>query len=72
MLSPATTTRPSAVSLAMSPRRIGSHSTQPFGGLADGAAPMDGRAAPPAVPGIGFEAKGELYRAFAAMTREPG
>ncbi len=37
---------------------------QPFGGLGDGAAPADGRVAPPEVPGIGFETKAELLARF--------
>ncbi|MGH6620844.1 MAG: enolase C-terminal domain-like protein, partial [Alphaproteobacteria bacterium] len=40
---------------------------QPFGGLNDGAAPVDGRAAPPDAPGIGFETKTVLYRLFEGL-----
>ncbi|HYW53634.1 MAG TPA: enolase C-terminal domain-like protein [Dongiaceae bacterium] len=39
-------------------------SFQPFGGLADGAAPDGGRVAPPEAPGIGFEAKAALHEIF--------
>ena len=39
----------------------------PFGGLADGALVADGRAAPPALPGIGFEAKADLMAAFGSL-----
>jgi L-alanine-DL-glutamate epimerase-like enolase superfamily enzyme len=35
---------------------------QPFGGLSDGASPVDGRVAPPDAPGIGFETKSALHR----------
>jgi D(-)-tartrate dehydratase len=37
---------------------------QPFGGLADGAMPVDGRVALPEAPGIGFELKADLLQAF--------
>jgi D(-)-tartrate dehydratase len=40
---------------------------QPFGGLPDGVGVIDGRAAPPDAPGIGFELKAELRRAFAPL-----
>ena len=40
----------------------------PFGGLADGMAPVDGRAAPPQGPGIGFEGKADLRALFASLT----
>jgi D(-)-tartrate dehydratase len=40
----------------------------PFGGLADAVRPDNGRVAPPNLPGIGFEAKSELYRLFAELT----
>ena len=36
----------------------------PFGGLPDGVRAVDGRAAPPEIPGIGFELQSELYRLF--------
>jgi D(-)-tartrate dehydratase len=34
---------------------------QPFGGFADGIAVQNGRVALPDIPGVGFEAKSELY-----------
>ena len=39
----------------------------PFGGLADGTAPVKGRVAPPDAPGIGFEEKADLARLFRAL-----
>ena len=39
----------------------------PFGGLPDGAAPVDGRAAPPEAPGIGFETKAALHALFRSL-----
>jgi len=39
-------------------------SFQPFGGLSDGAAPSNGRVAPPDAPGIGFETKAALKALF--------
>ena len=39
----------------------------PFGGLADGAGPVDGKLAPPDAPGIGFELKTDLARLFATL-----
>jgi L-alanine-DL-glutamate epimerase-like enolase superfamily enzyme len=40
---------------------------QPFGGFADGIAVEDGHVRLPDIPGIGFEAKGELYALMKAM-----
>jgi L-alanine-DL-glutamate epimerase-like enolase superfamily enzyme len=40
---------------------------QPFGGYGDEMALVDGAAHPPAVPGIGFELKQNLRRAFEAV-----
>jgi D(-)-tartrate dehydratase len=40
---------------------------QPFGGFADGIAVEDSHVGLPAIPGIGFEAKNELYRVMQAM-----
>jgi L-alanine-DL-glutamate epimerase-like enolase superfamily enzyme len=40
---------------------------QPFGGFADGLPVEDGRVRMPDVPGIGFEAKADLYRVMAAL-----
>ncbi|TAM58961.1 mandelate racemase [bacterium] len=42
----------------------------PFGGLADGMMPQDGRIAPPQAPGIGFETKTDLHALFALLARE--
>ena len=42
-------------------------SFQPFGGLSDGAAPAHGYAAPPDVPGIGFETKADLLALFRGL-----
>jgi hypothetical protein len=39
----------------------------PFGGLADGTAPVKGRVAPPGAPGIGFEEKADLARLFRTL-----
>jgi L-alanine-DL-glutamate epimerase-like enolase superfamily enzyme len=39
----------------------------PFGGLVDGAAPVDGRVAPPDAPGIGFELKADLRALFGSL-----
>jgi L-alanine-DL-glutamate epimerase-like enolase superfamily enzyme len=39
----------------------------PFGGLADGTAPVKGRVAPPDAPGIGFEEKADLARLFRTL-----
>ena len=36
----------------------------PFGGLPDGAAPIDGLATPPEAPGVGFELQAELLTLF--------
>lgn len=41
---------------------------QPFGGFADGIAVEDGQVRLPDIPGIGFEAKNELYALMKAMT----
>jgi L-alanine-DL-glutamate epimerase-like enolase superfamily enzyme len=40
---------------------------QPFGGLSDGTAPSGGHAAPPEVPGIGFETKAALHTLFLSL-----
>ncbi len=42
-------------------------SFQPFGGLSDGASPVNGRVSPPDAPGIGFETKAELYALFRSL-----
>jgi L-alanine-DL-glutamate epimerase-like enolase superfamily enzyme len=39
----------------------------PFGGLADGMAPVDGRVAPPQGPGVGFEGKADLRALFESL-----
>ena len=41
---------------------------QPFGGFADGTPVADGYVGLPDVPGIGFEAKGNLYKVMGALT----
>jgi D(-)-tartrate dehydratase len=41
---------------------------QPFGGFADGLAVEDGRVGLPDIPGIGFEAKNELYAVMRTMS----
>lgn len=43
------------------------HVFQPFGGFGDDIAVRDGRIAPPQAPGIGFELKADLMRAFDAL-----
>jgi L-alanine-DL-glutamate epimerase-like enolase superfamily enzyme len=40
---------------------------QPFGGLPDEAAPVNGRTAPPEAPGIGFELRADLARLFSTL-----
>jgi hypothetical protein len=40
---------------------------QPFGGFADGIPVEAGRVRMPDVPGIGFEAKAELYRVMKTL-----
>ena len=39
----------------------------PFGGLADGAGPIDGKVTAPDAPGIGFETKAGLARQFTSL-----
>jgi L-alanine-DL-glutamate epimerase-like enolase superfamily enzyme len=39
----------------------------PFGGLVDGAVPVDGHVAPPDAPGIGFELKADLRELFETL-----
>jgi L-alanine-DL-glutamate epimerase-like enolase superfamily enzyme len=41
---------------------------QPFGGFADGIAVEDGRVRLPDLPGVGFEAKTNLYRVLSTLT----
>jgi D(-)-tartrate dehydratase len=41
---------------------------QPFGGFADGIAVEDSYVKLPEIPGVGFEAKGELFRVMKALT----
>ena len=43
-------------------------SFQPFGGLSDGASPVDGHVCPPEDPGIGIETKRELHALFRSLT----
>jgi L-alanine-DL-glutamate epimerase-like enolase superfamily enzyme len=43
---------------------------KPFGGFADGIRVEDGYVGLPDVPGVGFEAKAELYKLMAAMTED--
>ncbi len=40
---------------------------QPFGGFADGISVEDGYVRLPTIPGIGFEAKNELFRVMKAL-----
>jgi hypothetical protein len=40
---------------------------QPFGGFADGIPVEDGRVRLPGVPGIGFEAKSNLYQVLSQL-----
>ena len=41
---------------------------QPFGGFADGFPVEDSHVRLPEIPGIGFEAKSELFRVMRALT----
>jgi hypothetical protein len=43
---------------------------QPFGGFADGIPVEDGRVRLPELPGIGFEAKSELYRTLSQLVAD--
>jgi D(-)-tartrate dehydratase len=43
-------------------------SFEPFGGLTDTMHVINGRMAPPDVPGVGFERKAELYQLFRTLT----
>lgn len=56
-----------ASALALGGAEVNPSSFPPFGGLADGASPADGNAAPPDAPGIGFETKAVLTRLFEAL-----
>ena len=40
---------------------------QPFGGFADGIAVENGRVRLPDIPGVGFEAKSNLYRELSTL-----
>lgn len=42
---------------------------EPFGGFADGEEVIEGRVTLPAVPGVGFEAKSDLYPVLAAVAQ---
>jgi L-alanine-DL-glutamate epimerase-like enolase superfamily enzyme len=44
---------------------------QPFGGFADGIPVEDGYVRMPDVPGIGFEAKADLYRVMRQVAEQP-
>jgi len=41
---------------------------QPFGGFADGMAVEDSYVKLPEIPGVGFEAKSEMFRVMKALT----
>ncbi len=41
---------------------------QPFGGFADGIAVEGSYVKLPEIPGVGFEAKGEMFRVMKALT----
>lgn len=56
-----------ASALGLGGVEVNPSSFPPFGGLADGARPVDGRLAPPDAPGIGFELKADLARLFATL-----
>ena len=56
-----------AAALGLGGAEVNPFCFQPFGGLGDGAAPADGAASPPRIPGIGFEAKAELLRLFRSL-----
>jgi L-alanine-DL-glutamate epimerase-like enolase superfamily enzyme len=42
---------------------------QPFGGFADGIPVVEGRVRLPDIPGVGFEAKSDLYRTLSTLVR---
>ncbi|HXM69588.1 MAG TPA: enolase C-terminal domain-like protein, partial [Thermoanaerobaculia bacterium] len=54
-------------SLGLGGAEVNPFAFQPFGGLSQKTLPLSGRAAPPEVPGIGFEEKPELYRLMQAL-----
>ncbi len=56
-----------ASALGLGGAEVNPSSFAPFGGLADGARPVDGNAVLPDVPGIGFETKADLLRLFASL-----
>ena len=56
-----------AAALGLGGAEVNPLSFGPFGGLPDGDAPVEGRAAPPQVAGIGFELKPDLSRLFATL-----
>jgi L-alanine-DL-glutamate epimerase-like enolase superfamily enzyme len=56
-----------ASALGLGGVEVNPSSFPPFGGLADGATPVDGRLAAPDAPGIGFELKADLARLFATL-----
>jgi L-alanine-DL-glutamate epimerase-like enolase superfamily enzyme len=56
-----------ASALGLGGVEVNPSSFAPFGGLADGAGPVDGKIAPPDAPGIGFELKADLARLFGAL-----
>lgn len=56
-----------ASALGLGGVEINPASFPPFGGLVDGAGPVEGRIAPPDAPGIGFEMKTDVAKLFATL-----
>ncbi len=59
-----------ATALGLGGTEVNPLSFEPFGGLTDTMHVMNGRIAPPDVPGIGFERKADLYQLFRTLTAE--
>jgi L-alanine-DL-glutamate epimerase-like enolase superfamily enzyme len=58
-----------AIGLGLGGSECNPHNFQPFGGFADGAKIVDGEAAPPDIPGIGFESRNSLMDLFRSLVR---
>ena len=56
--------------LGLGGAELNPHNFQPFGGLTDDGAVVDGHALPPDLPGIGFEGKADLARLFRGLTSD--
>jgi D(-)-tartrate dehydratase len=58
-----------AVGFGLGGSECNPHNFQPFGGFADGATIINGEAAPPNIPGIGFESRASLMDLFRTLVR---